>query len=413
MTVKNLAHSAHHQLQTACGISVARSHVHELLAAAFGYGSWAAFRAECVLSDGGVGDLAPENGPALAGRALQLNIPQHACLIAASTVHAILLERRIGALRWESIETLTQPLVGSKSQGRPDEWADGDGDGDVDEDDLDFEDEPTPAPPPSPAVNLAHSPLLLDDLSSRELSPPRHYQIACAFRCQKPNSYLYEESMKGRVLTKLEQSWADQYLLEAPKYRAYEHHLRLAALGGVRQAAAEYASAFEDASFYERAEGLEGEVDPRRMAELAPTEERRHKWLRTAAEQGSRQALDDLAYAGDAWALEQLARYGDVDALRTLAEEAVGNGEAQRAWAYQNFAATLGVDLTQSDYHAYHSEGEHVGEFYDSDFGGPMHVDGSPAVELPALDAAGRALAGDLAQRFAEGASLTTHSVAR
>lgn len=409
MTVKNLAHSAHHQLQTACGIPVARSHVHELLAAAFGYGSWAAFRTDCVLSDRGVGDLAPENGPALAGRALQLNIPQHACSIAASTVHAILLERRIGALRWESIETLARPLVGSTSQGRPDEWVDGVGD----EDDLGFEDEPAPAPAPSPLATFACSPLLLDDLASRQLSPSRHYQIACAFRCQKPNSYLYEESMRGRVLNKLERSWADQYLLEAPKYRAYEHHLRLAALGGVRQAAAEYASAFEDTSFYERAEGLEGEIDPRRMAELATTEERRHKWLRTAAEQGSRQALDDLAYAGDAWALEQLGREGDVDALRTLAEEAVAKGEALRAWAYQSFAATLGVDLTQSDYHAYHSEGEHAGEFYDSDFGGPMHVDGSPAVELPALDAAGRALAGDMAQRFAEGASLATPSVAR
>lgn len=106
--------------------------------------------------------------------------------------------------------------------------------------------------------------------------------------------------MKGRVLTRVEQTWADQYLLEAPKYRAYEHHLRLAALGGVRQAAAEYASAFEDASFYDRAEGLKGEVDPRRMAELAPTEQRRHKWLRIAVEQGSRQALDDLAHEGDA-----------------------------------------------------------------------------------------------------------------
>jgi hypothetical protein len=409
MTVKNLAHSAHHQLQTACGISVARSHVHELLAAAFGYGSWAAFRADCVLSDGGVGDLAPENGPTLAGRALQLKIPQHACSLAASTVHAILMERRIGALRWESIEALTRPLVGSTSQGWPDGWADGD----ENEDDLDFEDEQAPALPPSPVATLARSPLLLDDLASRELSPSRHYLIACAFRCQKPNPYLHEESMKGRVLTKLEQSWADQYLLEAPKYRAYEHHLRLAALGGVRQAAAEYASAFEDASFYERAESLEGEVDPRRMAELAPTEARRHKWLRTAVEQGSRQALDDLAHAGDAWALEQLAREGDVDALRTLAEEAVGNGEALRAWAYQHFAATLGVDLTQSDYHAYHSEGEHAGEFYDSDFGGPLYVDGSPAVELPALDAAGQALAGNMAQRFAEGASLANHSAVR
>ena len=215
------------------------------------------------------------------------------------------------------------------------------------------------------------------------------------------------------MLTKVEQAWVEQYVLDAPKYRAYQHHLRCAALGGVRQAAAEYASAFEDASFYERAEGLDGEVDPRRMAELASTDEQRHKWLRTAAEQGSLQALDDLAHGGDTWALEQLAREGNVDALRTLAEDAVRNGDGLRAWAYQNFAATLGSDLTDSDYRAYHSEAEHAGDFYDSDFGGAMHVDRSPAVDLPPIDAAGQSLASDMAQRFAEGASLASHPVAR
>jgi hypothetical protein len=262
------------------------------------------------------------------------------------------------------------------------------------------------SPSPAPAAGLAGSALLLDELASRELSPQMHHQLATAFKCQKPNPYLYEEAQKGRVLTKLEQAWADQYLLDAPRYRAYEHHLRAAALGGVRQAAAEYASAFEDAGFYERAEKLEGEVDPRRMAELAPTRPQRHTWLRAAVEQGSRQALNDLAQEGDLWALEQLARQGDVDALRTLAEEAAGSGDALRAWAYQNFALNLGADFTQSDLRAYHSEGQRSGEFYDSDFGGPLHVDGWEAIDLPTIDAAGQSMAIDMAQRFAAGASL-------
>jgi hypothetical protein len=207
-------------------------------------------------------------------------------------------------------------------------------------------------------------------------------------------------------LTTHEQAWVNQYLIEAPQYRAFEHHLRQAALGGVRQAAAEFAAEFDDATFYERAKRLDGEVDARTMAELAPTVEQRHDWLRAAADQGSHQALDDLAHVGDNWALERLAREGDVEALRTLAEDAVDSGDGLRAWAYQNFAATLGVDLTQSDYRAYHSEGEHAGEFYDSDFGGPMHVDGSPAVELPVLDGDGHSRAREMALRFAGGASL-------
>jgi len=400
MTVKHLAHAAHQQIQTACGIAVARSHVHELLAAAFGYGSWAAFRADCVLSDAGVGDLVPQNGSALAGRALQLNIPPNATSVAASTLLALLQERRVSALRWHAVEAMTKPAVEAPPRGGPEAWSE------EDDADLDFDDEEPAMPPPSPAVRLARSPLLLDELASRAMSPQIHHQLAGAFRCRKPNPYLYEESLKGRVLTKQEQAWVDQYLAEAPQYRAFEHHLRQAALGGVRQAAAEYAAAFEDATFYERAKHLDGEVDARTMAELAPTAEQRHAWLRSAAEQGSHQALDDLAHAGDSWALERLAREGDVEALRTLAEEAVESGDGLRAWAYQNFAATLGVDLTQSDYRAYHSEGEHAGEFYDSDFGGPMHVDGSPAVDLPELDDDGHSRAREMALRFSGGVSL-------
>lgn len=401
MTLKQLAHTAHHQLQSACGTPMPRSHVHELLAAAFGYGSWAAFRVDCVLCDAGIGDIPPENGPALAGRALQLGLPQHACPVVASTLHGLLLERRIGAMRWHDVEALTRPTAsasqGSKIEGRADE----------DEDDLDFDDEEAPAPSPAPAARLAASVLLLHELASRDMSPHVHHQLAGAFRCRKPNPYLYEESLKGRVLTKQEQDWVDQYLVDAPQYRAYEHHLRRAALGGVRPAAAEYAGEFEDTTFYERAQQMEGDVDARIMANLAPTAEQRHQWLRAAADQGSYQALDDLAHAGDAWAMERLAREGDIDALRALAEQAVAAGDALRAWAYQNFASTLGVDLTESTYRALHSEGEHAGEVYDSDFGGPMHVDGLPAVELPNLDDDGHARARDMAMRFAGGASLT------
>lgn len=41
MTLKELAHTAHQHLQTRAGCAIKHSHVHELLAAAFGYQSWA------------------------------------------------------------------------------------------------------------------------------------------------------------------------------------------------------------------------------------------------------------------------------------------------------------------------------------------------------------------------------------
>ncbi len=49
MTLKELAHSAQQHLQTLAGVPVKRSNVHELLAAAFGYLSWAAFGSESLV----------------------------------------------------------------------------------------------------------------------------------------------------------------------------------------------------------------------------------------------------------------------------------------------------------------------------------------------------------------------------
>ena len=57
---------------------VKRSHVHELLAAAFGHRSWAAFLSDSVLADSGVG-AAPTGGLSdLIGRAVQLGYEQQA-----------------------------------------------------------------------------------------------------------------------------------------------------------------------------------------------------------------------------------------------------------------------------------------------------------------------------------------------
>ena len=76
MTLKELAHLAQQTPHTRAGCPVKRSHVHELLAAAFGHRSWAAFLSNLVLADSGVG-AAPTGGlPDLIGRAVQLVAPE-------------------------------------------------------------------------------------------------------------------------------------------------------------------------------------------------------------------------------------------------------------------------------------------------------------------------------------------------
>lgn len=93
---------------------------------------------------------------------------------------------------------------------------------------------------------LLGSPLLLSSLehSADSILRDRHL-LATLYRCQRPNPYLYEESLKGRVLTAVERGWVDEYLRLEPQFRKYEAHLKQAALGGVRAAALEYGAVFE------------------------------------------------------------------------------------------------------------------------------------------------------------------------
>ena len=108
--------------------------------------------------------------------------------------------------------------------------------------------------------------------------------------------------------------------------------------------------------------------------------------MRAADEQGSDSALQQLVRQGEVWALARLAEQGDMDALRDVAERALERGEVMQAWTWQHLALPHGCDLTTSTMQAYHDGGQQEGEFYDSDLGGPLYVDGVEALRLPSLD---------------------------
>lgn len=387
MTLKELAHLAQQALQTRAGCPVKRSHVHELLAAAFGHGSWAAFRSESVLADAGVGS-APTGGlPGLVGRAVQLGYPQPAATTLATTVLAFVSEHGLAAVPWADLRAALLPAPSIDDSG--------DLDADDEDDSDEWDDEPdseVPAKPPvasGPARSqLLASPLLLSSLEQAAAAPnpQAHHLLASLLRCDRPNPYLYEESLKGRVLTTIERGWVEDYLRLEPQYRKYEAHLKAAALRGVRAAALEYGKAFEDPVFIAMADRMTGEVDALEMARMAPSEESRERWLRTAAEQGSRSALKALAADADAWAEDQVAAWAGTHWLRAAAERAIDAGDALRAWTWQYLALERGADLTHSTMAAYHDGGERDGQFYDSDFGGPLYAAGDEGLELPELD---------------------------
>lgn len=71
--------------------------------------------------------------------------------------------------------------------------------------------------------------------------------------------------------------------------------------------------------------------------------------------------------------------------LRSAAERALAAGDALRAWTWQYLALERGGDLCRSTMAAYHDGGQQDWEFYDSDFGGAMYVDGDEGLVLPGL----------------------------
>lgn len=383
MTLKKLAHVAQQALQDRAGCPVKRSHVHELLAAAFGHRSWAAFHSEAVLAEAGIGS-APTGGlPELIGRAVQLGYPQPAAAIIATTLQSLIAEHRLAAISWADLQATLIP---------PPKVDDRDDLGD-DDDDEGWDDEPTGAEASTAGPTreqLMGSPMLVSSLeqAAGPANPQGHLLLAALCRCSRPNPYLYEESLKGRVLTAIERGWVDDYLRLEPQYRRYEAHLKAAALGGVRAAALEYGKVFEAPEFIAMADRMAGDVEALEMARLAPSDESRARWLRVAAEQGSRTALEALAADGDAWAEDQVAAWAEPHWLRSAAERAIDSGDAMRAWTWQYLALERGVDLTRSTMAAYHDGGERNGQFYDSDFGGPLYADGDEGLELPELSRA-------------------------
>ena len=187
------------------------------------------------------------------------------------------------------------------------------------------------------------------------------------------------------MFTAVERGWVDDYLRLEPQYQKYEAHLKAAALGGIRAAALEYGTAFENQEFIALAERLSGDVDATKMARVAATPEARANWLRKAAEDGSRSALEALAQQGDTWAEERVAEWGDIHWLRSAAARALEKGDGLLAWTWQYLALKRGSDLTRSTMAAYHDGGQQDRQFYDSDFGGPMYVNGDEGLVLPKL----------------------------
>lgn len=395
MPFKALAFSAQQHLKSRTGHPFRRSHLYELLAAAFGLRSHAAMTSLGFLTDAGIGPARPTITPTLLERLSQLGYPSAISLSAAQALAELASAQQLGFILLEQLQQIAVP-DSEPSDTEDDDWDDWE-DEEGEEEPVESVVVPAAIEPLPTLSQLQASPLLIALLEQAADSgrPEVHFILAALHRCKHPNSYLYDEARKGRTLNSLERSWVEAYPAEKERFDRYAKHLHYAATHGIRQAALEYAEAFNDSRFYQLAEQGTGDVDVWGMIKAAPTEQDRQHWLRVAAEQGSWRALEELAHGyeyesgeSSTWALRQMAEAGDLQAMRELAQLALDSKDLQQAWLWQHLALLLNEDLTRSTMRAYHEGGLYAGQDYDDDCGGPMYFDGNIGLHLPALDPA-------------------------
>lgn len=371
MSIKSVAHLAHQRITSNAERSFKRTHFYELIAAAFGYGSYAALGAEAVLFAGAdpvVQEQLAARIAAVSERCRELDYSGPASLLIASELCDVLTQQRLDVIRLhELVRTLREDT-------HPEAW-------DEDAPEVDrriFWDDIRPTEPES-ATTAA---ILIESLKAaadRNMGLA-HYSLALLYGSdqyiesdEQVRPYWYEQQQAGVVLEGVQIEWADAYEQHITAKRAFELHLRAATRLGLADAAVDLAKHFRDANVFDSKHDL-SDQDPRQMSDLAaslgrPVDARR--WLTHAAE------------SGDTGAMRRMIEEHDADDLETC-------------WKWLHLAKLFGVDLTADDYHAINEDGSE----YDDDIGGPMYADGVDGIELAPIAPHADALARKAAQEI-------------
>ena len=382
MTIKHLAHRTQQRLSDVTAGSLKRSHVYELLAATFGYDSYAAFRSESVFAE--LEPSAPLPVPdtvALKGRCGELGFAASAEAIATRLIDELQAARQTAV----QIEAVVEAL-----QTRPEGYWGWEIDDDTSAADgsalsplhhvIDFEADALPA-------------ALLESLeSSAERSNAKaHYALALYFRGgdgdhSRPqgSEYWYQQRQAGEQLSPAATEWADQHGQQLDHARRADFHLREAARLGDRHALLDLADFHGDPTFFDALPDEPIDEDPARIAEIA-----------------ARLGRDTDAYH---W-LTIAAQAGDVESMEALIES-YDKDDLPRCWTWVYFAQRLGTDLTKPDMRAYHDGGPQADQEYDDDYGGAAYVAGREAIQLEPLggeaDRIARQRAEELYREFQE-----------
>lgn len=386
MTIKELAYSAQQQLQASTGKPLKRAHIYELLAASFGFNSYAALGVDSIFTQQRPGDKRiGANSALVSGRCIELGYPPEIVDLVSVSLGSFLAERQIGIVRisalisqlrgdWSGPES--NPFGGDAGQfdGEKVDWF-GDRWGDSEEGEF--------------------APLMLDGLeaAASKGNALAHYALSLIHAPDDDEDtdqgagspYWHTQEQQGRVLTGVEKEWADAHAARLAQEDKYARHLREAGRLGNQHALLDLAERFGDPSFFERPLHNIG-ADPSAVAEIA----------------------DRLGRVADAkhW-LTVAAESGDTDAMLRLIEEH-DQGNLARCWTWVYLSQLVGTDLSKDEHYAINEDGSE----YDDDVGGPAYAAGRDGVDLDPLsaeqDATARDAARDLFEQI-ERAAAPTH----
>ncbi len=362
MTIKELAYSAQKHLQSRSGGSVKRAHVYEMLAAAFGFNSYAALTSDAVFTQRRLhAEAATLDSPAIWQRCIELGYLPDIEDVISSRLPVFVAERKI--------DVITLPDLAARLRSRSIFFT-----ASSDWNEEDVQDETIG----ETWAGYHHGnvpPILLEGLeaAANNGSPVAHYALALIYVVEEDDhfreegsEYWYNQEQHGRVLIGVQKEWADVYAKQLVEAEKHVYHLREAARLGYQYALLELAERFNDPAFFERNGGAVVE-NPIKVSELANRLGRTddaHHWLTVAAEAG------------------------DIDAMRQLIE-GYDNDDLGLCWKWLYLAQLVGTDLALSNYSLVNEDGTE----YDEDVGGPGYPIGEEGVTLAALDAVQEAAA--------------------
>jgi len=252
MTIKNTVHLTHQKLKDVTNIPIKLTHVYELLAAAFGFNSYASLKSVAILTN--------LDNPTTANQDLIL---QRSNLLGYQAFPAGEL---VAILEEEGLGTLTFSKLALKLR---------ENDHFVDDD--------------------------IDQLIAAETNAWANYCLALYYEDssddeQVGSGYWFKQMQAGRQLSDIEKTWALEYKEQQASGNRYEYHLRKAASLGCDLALLDLAEKFDESSFFE-GDYRNVAADPMSVAEIAENLGRskdQHHWLTIAAKRGNSDAMRDL-----------------------------------------------------------------------------------------------------------------------